>query len=185
MKKSIIIPSVIIICLLFIGLYITKDITRDINRAKGILIEKFSDDEENKFFATVDLDKYDYVKLLDVYYHRLTIDPYYIISFKVPKSHVEEFENSYLIEHKYSVGGDFDFARFFPNRDYSPKDCKVYHSFEHNSTVIYVKEHDEMDYYEYHIRNIGNPNPDTRHLIQEQVDNKNYRVIGMLKSVYS
>ena len=180
MKRYITIPSIIIIicliiCFLFLGLYIREST----NWTLGVFIENFSEDEENKFLATYDLDKYNYVELLDVYYEYGPLDPYYIISFKVPKSYVEEFENSYLTEYRSTLG--YDFSHFLPNRDYSTRTCKIYFSYEQDSTIIYVKEHSDRDYYEYHIRNFGDPKNTVYNLIREQFDKKNYRVIGKLK----
>lgn len=162
-------------------------IKKSIDWDSGIFIEAFDDTTEKSFLDEFNLKEYEYVKLSDVYYRHSLRDSYYIVSFKVSKENVEKFKNDYLNKcDPYTV---YDTGIYLPNREYTFKDCNRYidrtGSYD-EAVIIFEKEHSNNDYYEYHLRNtLLSHNDNIRHLIREQFDNKNYRVIGRLKSVYS
>lgn len=183
MKKGIIIPCVILlICFLIIGIYIRDCIIFN----SGIIIENFDEDFENRLLSAFDLGDYDYIELIDVYYDGLGIDRIYVVSFKVPKQYVDEFEELYLSERRVSDNG---YNQFLPERDYTFEECKEYYplSFDDSENYyVYAKEHTDKDYYEYHIKNNDyGSSPDGVWSLIHTYDTpflpKNYRKIGHLK----
>ncbi len=183
MKKSIIIPCIILaVCFLFLGLYIKECI--DWN--SGIIIEKFDNDFENKLLSEFDLGNYDYVELTDIYYMGSGKDPEYVVSFKVSKEYVGEFEKEYLSTKIPTGEGGLS---VLPERDYTFGECKVYYPTDYEPRLnynVYVKEHTDKDYYEYHIKN--NPYGSSIRGVWELINTyntpfmpKNYRKIGNLK----
>lgn len=183
MKKSIIIPCIILaVCFLFFGLYIKECI--DWN--SGIIIENFDKDFESKLLSEFDLGNYGYIELTDVYYSGSGIDPYYIVSFKISKEYVGKFEKEYLSTKILTGEGGIS---LLPERDYTFEECKVYYPADYEPILnynVYVKEHTDKDYFEYHIKNnpYGSSNREVRDLIRTYNTPfmpKNYRKIGHLK----
>ena len=181
-----VIGGLIVLILFSCFLLIHYNIQNNKWRLGGVFIEEFNGTTEKEFLSEFNLDKYDYIELSDVYSLNFVRDPYYIVSFKVSKENVEKFKNDYLNKcDPYTV---YDTSTYLPNREYTFKDCNEYidrtGSYD-EAVIIFEKEHSNNDYYEYHLRNtVLSYNDNIRHLIREQFDKKNYRVIGMLKSVY-